>query len=118
MNTNSIPLWITALCAVLGLAWLVIGGGEITGSDQKVLMVMRTEDVEEAMPATVFDEALRSGGMVKINFDVLRAAHPEIEDTVSDDGTFYPVGALTNYITRSGWNFHSSSFGNLLIFVR
>lgn len=117
MNTNSIPLWITALCAVLGLAWIVLGGGEITSSGQEVLMVDLTEDVEDAMPAAVFDEALRSGGMVKVNFDDLRSVHPEIEDTVHDNGTFYPLGALTNYITRSGWTFHSASFGNL-IFVR
>jgi hypothetical protein len=107
MKSVAIPAWITAVVVVFGVMWMVVMGGEAAVADQKVLIVTVTEDKDDAWPVKAFDQALERGGQVRIRFADIRDAHPEIEDTVTNDGSYFTNGALIGVVTSKGWRYHS-----------
>lgn len=118
MKAVAIPAWITAVAVVFGVIWMVVMGGEAAVATQKVLLVTVTDETSEAWPVAKFDEALEDGGQVKIRIADVRDAHPELENTVSNDGSYFTQGALVGYITSKGWRYHSVELGGLIVFVK
>jgi len=113
-----LPAWITALAVVVGVGWFIVVGNKPVAA-QHVLILSTTEDPEEAFPASAFDEALKKGGQVTVQFTDIRDAHPEIETfSPGKDGSYLTYGALVNYVTSKGWRFHGLQLGGMTVFVR
>ena len=65
-----------------------------------------------------FDRALEEGGQVRIRFADVQDAHPEIEDSVTNDGSYFTQGALVAFVTSKGWRYHSVEIGGMIVFVK
>lgn len=88
-------------------------------SDEYILIV-KIEREQDVKNTDMVLKSLESGGMIFLDVDTCRAIDPDFDMKFaieSENGKFYTLPAILNFVASKGWNLHESTL-NTYIFKK